>query len=62
MNQYKRFRILETTIKNKSTFVVQWNDRCFFGLFGFWHVKHICNSIEECKEMIHRIVRIKNKK
>ena len=56
MKHYKRFRIIETIVKNKSTFVIQWNDRWFFGLWGFWHDKMICDNLDECKEMIHRFV------
>jgi G:T-mismatch repair DNA endonuclease (very short patch repair protein) len=57
MNSYKRFRIIETRIKRKSTFIIQWNDMVFFGLFGFWHDKHSCNTLKECENIIDRIIR-----
>jgi len=59
MNYYKRFRIIETTIRDKQNFVVQWNDRWFLGLWGNWHDKCICNDLEECTKIINRLVLLK---
>tara|TARA_Y100000389_G_C17031093_1_gene303491 strand:+ start:107 stop:292 length:186 start_codon:yes stop_codon:yes gene_type:complete len=61
MSYYNRFRIIETTVRDKQNFVIQWNDRWFFGLWGFWHDKFICENLDECTQVINRLVLQKDK-
>ena len=62
MNDYKRFRIIETNVRDKQNFMIQWNDKWFFGLFGIWHDKFICKDLDECKKVIDRLIQKKELK
>ena len=59
MSYYKRYRIVETTVRDKRNYVIQWNDRWLFGLIGIWHDKFICEDLDECKKVIDRLVQKK---
>jgi hypothetical protein len=41
-NEMARYRIIEHTLRDKSVFVVEWNDRWFFGIWGRWHERFHC--------------------
>jgi hypothetical protein len=57
-NEMARYRIIEHTLRDKSVFVVEWNDRWFFGR---WHERFHCFKLEEAIEKIQRLIKIKNK-
>jgi hypothetical protein len=59
--QYFRYRIIQTSVRDNSIYIVQWNDRWFFGLYGFWHDKFMCSTLEEAKLKIKRIIEISKK-
>ena len=56
-----RYRIIEHTLRDKSVFVVEWNDRWFFGIWGRWHPKVQPLTIQEAIRTIHRLVTLKLK-
>jgi len=56
-----RYRIIEHTLRDKSVFVVEWNDRWFFGIWGRWHPKVQTLTIQEAIRTIHRLVTLKLK-
>jgi hypothetical protein len=56
-----RYRIIEHTLRDKSVFVVEWNDRWFFGIWGRWHERFHCLTLEEAINKIQRLIKIKNK-
>ena len=58
----KRYRIIEHTLRDKSVFVVEWNDRWFLGIWGRWHERFHCFTLEEAINKIQRLIKIKNKK
>jgi len=53
--EIKRYRIIEHTLRDKSVFVVEWNDKWFFGLWGRWHPKFQTLSMEEAVQTIQRL-------
>jgi hypothetical protein len=57
----KRYRIIEHTLRDKSVFVVEWNDRWFLGIWGRWHERFHCFTLEEAINKIQRLIKIKNK-
>ena len=57
--EMRRYRIIEHELRGKSVFVVEWNDRWFFGLWGNWHGKFQTLKIEEAISKIHRLVSLK---
>ena len=61
-NEMTRYRIIEHTLRDKSVFVVEWNDRWFFGIWGRWHERFHCFTLEEAIKKIQRLIKIKNKK
>jgi len=60
-NEMTRYRIIEHTLRDKSVFVVEWNDRWFFGIWGRWHERFHCFTLEEAISKIQRLIKIKNK-
>lgn len=59
----KRYRIIEHQLRDKSVFVVEWNDRWLFNRWGRWHAKFQTLSLEEAITKIQKIVsfKLKNK-
>ena len=57
----KRYRIIEHTLRDKSVFVVEWNDRWFLGIWGRWHERFHCFTLEEAINKIQTLIKIKNK-
>jgi len=57
--EMKRYRIIEHKHRDKSMFIVEWNDRWFLGLWGRWHGKFQSLKIEEAISKIQRLVHIK---
>lgn len=57
--EMKRYRIIEHQHRDKSVFIVEWNDKWFFGLWGRWHGKFQTLKIEEAISKIHRLVSLK---
>jgi hypothetical protein len=57
--EMKRYRIIEHKHRDKSVFIVEWNDRWFLGLWGRWHGKFQTLKIEEAISKIHRLVALK---
>lgn len=57
--EMKRYRIIEHELRGESIFVVEWNDKWFFGIWGKWHDKFHTKSLEEAIKKIHRLVSIK---
>jgi|TARA_B110000093_G_C12676031_1_gene288162 hypothetical protein len=58
--QISRYRVIEHQLGDKSVFIVEWNDKWFFGIWGKWHQKFHSLSLEEAIKKIHRLVKIKN--
>tara|TARA_B110000305_G_C19289311_1_gene563375 strand:- start:484 stop:684 length:201 start_codon:yes stop_codon:yes gene_type:complete len=58
--QISRYRVIEHQLRDKSVFIVEWNDKWFFGIWGKWHQKFHSLSLEEAIKKIHRLVKIKN--
>ena len=57
--EMKRYRILQHELRGESVYIVEWNDRWFFGLWGRWHEKFHSKTIEEAIKKIHRLVSLK---
>jgi hypothetical protein len=57
--EMKRYRIIQHEHRGESVFIVEWNDRWFFGLWGRWHGKFQTLKIEEAISKIHRLVSLK---
>ena len=57
----KRYQIIEHSLRGKSVYIVQWNDKWFFGIWGRWHDKFQTLSIEEAITKIHKLVTLKLK-
>lgn len=57
--EMKRYRIIEHELRGESVFVVEWNDKWFFGIWGKWHDKFHSSSLEEAIKKIHRLVTLK---
>ena len=60
-NEMVRYRIIEHQLRDKSVFVVEWNDRWFFFFFFRWHERFHCFTFEEAADKIRRLIKIKNK-
>jgi len=60
-NEMTRYRIIEHQLRDKSVFVVEWNDRWFFGRWGTWNERFNCFKKEEEIEKIQRLIKIKSK-
>lgn len=54
-----RYRIFEHQLRGESVFIVEWNDRWFFGLWGRWHPKFQTLTLEEAINKIQRLVKLK---
>ena len=59
IREMKRYRIIEHKHRDKSVFIVEWNDRWFLGLWGRWHPKFQSLKIEEAVSKIQRLVALK---
>ena len=59
-SEMTRYRIIEHQLRDKSVFVVEWNDRWFFGIWGSWHERFHCFELEEAMTKIQRLIKIKN--
>ena len=57
--EMSRYRIIAHELRGKSVYVVEWNDKWFFGLWGNWHEKFHSLSLEEAIKKIHRLVQLK---
>lgn len=55
----KRYRIIQHTLRDKSVFIVEWNDKWFFGLWGRWHPKFQTLKLEEAVSKIQRLISLK---
>jgi hypothetical protein len=60
--EMKRYRVMEHTLRDKSVFIIEWNDRWFFGIWGRWHPKVQTLTIQEAIRTIHKLVTFKLKK
>tara|TARA_B110000090_G_scaffold152635_1_gene167512 strand:- start:1415 stop:1747 length:333 start_codon:yes stop_codon:yes gene_type:complete len=59
-SEMTRYRIIEHQLRDKSVFVVEWNDRWLFGIWGSWHERFHCFELEEAMAKIQRLIKIKN--
>ena len=59
-SEMTRYRIIEHQLRDKSVFVVEWNDRWLFGIWGRWHERFHCFELEQAMEKIQRLIKIKN--
>jgi hypothetical protein len=59
IREINRYRILEHQLRDDSVYIVEWNDRWFFGLWGRWHSKFHSNTLEDAIKKIHRLASIK---
>ena len=59
-SEMTRYRIIEHQLRDKSVFVVEWNDRWLFGIWGSWHERFHCLELEEAMSKIRRLIKIKN--
>jgi len=55
----KRYRIIEHQLRDKSVFVVEWNDKWLFNRWGRWHEKFQTLSLEEAITKIQKLVSLK---
>lgn len=55
----KRYRIIQHELRSESVYIVEWNDRWFFGLWGRWHPKFQTLTLEDAIEKIQRLVALK---
>jgi len=53
---------MEHTLRDKSVFIIEWNDKWFFGILGRWHPKVQTLTLEEAIRTIHKLVTLKLKK
>lgn len=54
-----RYRIIEHELRGESVFIVEWNDKWFFGIWGRWHNVFHSSSLEEAVKKIQRLVNLK---
>ena len=55
----KRYRIIQHELRSESVYIVEWNDKWFFGLWGRWHPKFQTLTLEDAIEKIQRLVALK---